>query len=281
MNDLIDKYTSIDGNSIRYREAGAGPVLVLIHGIAGFLEEWEPAMEILSGHFRVIALDLLGHGLSDKPEADYSLDFLTNFLRNFILNITGESIYLAGHSLGGAICLNFAIKYPGIVKRLILVNSIFVKIPLFIRLASFRFLKNFKLKTPKFMTKASVMHNFYKKESVPEEWLNKACRYFNIPGASRVMFSIINSSISIKGLKKNQYAGFMEGIKKLDLPVLIFYGRNDKILSYKNSILLHRVLKGSKCVAVDNCGHELQVESCDIFCEKTVEFLKDEKWLKK
>ncbi|NLY19173.1 MAG: alpha/beta hydrolase [Clostridiaceae bacterium] len=88
------------------------------------------------------------------------------------------------------------------------------------------------------------------------------------------MFSIINSGISIRGLKKNQFAGFMEGIKKLDIPVLILYGKNDKILSYKNSILLHRVLKNSQCVAVENCGHELQVESCDIFCEKTIGFLK-------
>lgn len=175
MYDLNDKYISIDGNSTRYREAGTGPVLVLVHGIAGFLEEWEPAMETLSKHFRVVALDLLGHGLSDKPEADYSLDFLTNFLKKFIKTITDSSIYLAGHSLGGAIYLNFAINFPGMVKRLILVNSIFVKIPLFIRLASFSFLKNFKLKTSKLMTKASVKQNFYKKESVSEEWLDKAC----------------------------------------------------------------------------------------------------------
>jgi len=274
MCDLRDKYISIDGNSIRYREVGTGPVLVLVHGIAGFIEEWEPAMETLSRHFRVIALDLLGHGLSDKPEADYSLDFLTDFLKKFIQTFTVGGIYLAGHSLGGAICLNFAIKFPGMVERLILVNSIFVKIPLFIRLASFKFMKNLKLKPPAFITKATVRRIFYKKESVSEEWIDKACGYFNIPGASRVMFSIINSSISIRGLKRKQFAGFMEGIEKLDVPVLIFYGKNDKILSYKNSLLLHRVLKNSRYVAVKNCGHELQVESCDIFCEKTIEFLK-------
>lgn len=274
MCDFKDKYISINGNSIRYREAGTGPVLVLVHGIAGFLEEWELAMETLSKHFRVIALDLIGHGLSDKPEIEYSLKCLTNFLKDFISSITDGSIYLAGHSLGGAICLNFAMSFPGMVKRLILVNSIFVKIPLFVRLTSFRFLKSFKLKTPRFMAKASINRNFYKKECITKEWLDNACRYINIPGASRVLFSVINSSISLKGLKKNLFAEFMEGIKKLDIPVLIFYGKKDKILSYKNSILLHSVLKNSQYVEVEKCGHELQVESCDIFCEKTIEFLR-------
>lgn len=273
MFDFIDKYITINGSSIRYRDAGTGPVLFLVHGIAGFLEEWEPAMETLSKHYRVIALDLLGHGLSDKPEIAYSLDCLTTFLKDFVLSFTDKSIYLAGHSLGGAICLNFAISFPAIVDRLILINSIYTKIPLLVRLGSFQFLQKIKLKMPRFIVRTSTKRNFYKKEKLTTKWLDNAYSYTNASGASRVTFSVINSSIALTGLIKDPFTPFMDGIKNLDIPILIFYGKKDRILSYKNSVMLHKVLKNSQCVEIEDCGHELQVESSDVFCEKTHEFL--------
>jgi pimeloyl-ACP methyl ester carboxylesterase len=273
MCDYKDKYININGNLIRYREAGTGPVLFLVHGIAGYLEEWEPIMRNLSTHYRVITPDLLGHGLSDKPEIAYSLDCLTIFLKDFIQKFTDSRIYLAGHSLGGAICLNLAILFPSMVERLILINSIFIKIPLLIRLSSFKFLQKIKLKTPRFMVKISLKRNFFNREFITTKWLDDAYRCINAPGASRVMFSVINSSISLTGLRKNSLCKFLSEIENLYIPVLIFYGIKDKILSYKNSILLHELLKNSQCVAIENCSHELQVEACDAFCAKTCEFL--------
>ncbi|HEY8499874.1 MAG TPA: alpha/beta hydrolase, partial [Clostridia bacterium] len=130
MNCNTDKTVNIDGCQIRYREAGKGPFLFLVHGIAGFLEEWEPAMKILSEKFHVIALDLPGHGLSEKPDIAYSIDKMTEYLKNFILSFTTEKIILAGHSLGGSICLNLVIRHPNIVERLIVINSVFERIPL-------------------------------------------------------------------------------------------------------------------------------------------------------
>ncbi|MDD4295569.1 MAG: alpha/beta hydrolase [Ruminiclostridium sp.] len=273
MYDYKDKYININGNLIRYREAGTGPVLILVHGIAGFLEEWEPAMRNLSKHYRVITPDLLGHGLSDKPEIAYSLDYLTNFLKDFIHKFTDSRIFLAGHSLGGAICLNLAILFPGMVERLILINSIFIKIPLLIRLSSFKFLQKIKLKTPRIMVKISLKRNFFNKGFITTKWLDDAYRCINALGASRVMFSVINSSISLTGLRKDSLRNFLSEIGNLNIPVLIFYGKKDKILSCKNSLFLHELLKNSQSVAIDDCSHELQVEACDIFCAKTHEFL--------
>ena len=58
------------------------------------MEEWEPAMEILSEKYRVIALDLPGHGLSEKPDIEYTVDNLTDYLRSFILSFTPEKLTL-------------------------------------------------------------------------------------------------------------------------------------------------------------------------------------------
>lgn len=273
MSNNSDKYISLRGHSIRYREAGDGPVLVLVHGIAGFLEEWEPSMKILCSKFRVIALDLPGHGLSDKPDARYTLDFLTDFLRDFISAICPGKVYVVGHSLGGAVCLNLAIRHPYLVERLILVNSVFVKIPLSFCFCSFPFLQRIKIKVPMFAVKATARQSFFKKEYISAEWLELAWRYMNKPGAVRVMFSVLCSNISMSGLRKEVANPVVKAITSIDLPVLILFGDRDRIVPHTNSLLLHRSIKGSKCVKVDNCGHEMQYESCDVFCENVLRFL--------
>lgn len=273
MNNNWDKYTDIRGLSIRYREAGDGPTLVLVHGIAGFLEEWEPSVNILCSKFRVIALDLPGHGLSDKPDAQYTLDFLTDFLKDFISAICPGKVYLAGHSLGGAVCLNLVIRYPHITERLILVNSVFNKIPLTFRLCSFPFFQRIRLRVPMSAVKATARRSFFKKERISAEWLELARRYINEPGAVRVMLSVLCSSISLSGLKREVTCHVVEAINRIDIPVLVLFGDKDRIIPNKNSSLLHKSIKGSKCVRIKNCGHELQYESCDVFCENVMKFL--------
>jgi len=63
----------LHGDQLKYVDQGSGPVVVLIHGLLGAHSNWEPQIETLSRHYRVIAPDLFGHGASDKPAGDYSL----------------------------------------------------------------------------------------------------------------------------------------------------------------------------------------------------------------
>ena len=272
MNSGGDKYITVHGCSIRYREMGDGPVLFLVHGIAGFLEEWEPSMKILAQKFRVIAVDLPGHGLSDKPHASYSITWLSAFLKDIIDAFGLSKFYLVGHSLGCAICLNLMIQHPHLVARLCLLNSAFIRIPFFLRLGSFRFLQHLPLKIPKFMIKASARRTFHKKEFITREWLESAHRYMNTSGAVRVLFSILHSNISLTGLDKTFCTLLMRGLEALNIPVLILYGDHDRIIPNGNSVLIHKCLKASECVEVRSCGHELQYESCDFFCAQAIRF---------
>lgn len=267
-----DQYITVSQCSIRFREAGNGSVLLLIHGIAGYLEEWEPAMEILQKKYRVIALDLPGHGLSGKPDIAYTINTLTDYLKSFLSALGLEKVYLAGHSLGGAISLSFALRYPDRVERLILLNSAFTEIPFSIRLGSFRFLPVLIRKVPLFFVKASARRTFYNHRLITSAWLEDAYRYINEPGTLRVMFSIIRSNISLAGLRKSLVAAFMKEINRLTIPTLILYGKKDKIVPNINSRLLHQYISGSKCIPFENCGHELQFECCGKFCEHVVSF---------
>lgn len=273
MENHTDQYITVNQCSIRFREAGAGPVLLLIHGIAGYLEEWEPAMATLQENFRVIALDLPGHGLSGKPDIAYTIAALTDYLKSFLSAMKLEKVFLAGHSLGGAVSLYFTIQYPLLVERLLLLNSAFLKIPLSIRLGSFRFLPALFRKIPFVFVKASARRTFYDRRQITHRWLEDSFRYINQPGVLRVMFSIIRSNMTMRGLKKELSDALMKKLDELTVPTLILYGEKDRIVPNMNSRLLYQSLPNCECISYKNCGHELQIECCEQFCRQTVIFL--------
>lgn len=270
-----DRYLDLNGISIRYREEGDGEALVLVHGIAGFIEEWQPAMEKLSKFYRVIALDLPGHGLSDKPEIPYTLDNLTDFLKDFITAKKLEHFYLAGHSLGGAVCLNFAVKYPPMIKKLIVINSAFIKIPFSLRLLSMKLFQRINIKVPLSIVRSISKQSFHDSNAITRDWLTHAYNYINRPGSLRAMFSVIHECTSFRGLKKGLVDTFLHGLSQINVPVLIIYSDKDRVLPNENSLLLHKLIKTSVIYRVLNCGHELQYEQSDVFCNIVAGFLEN------
>ncbi|GAC1435239.1 MAG: alpha/beta fold hydrolase [Solirubrobacteraceae bacterium] len=113
----------IHGHSIAYLQAGEGPVLLLVHGIASTSETWLEVMPLLARRFTVIAPDLPGHGQSAKPSGDYSIGALANSMRDLLVGLGHERATIAGHSLGGGVAMQFAYQYPERCDRLVLVCS--------------------------------------------------------------------------------------------------------------------------------------------------------------
>jgi pimeloyl-ACP methyl ester carboxylesterase len=114
---------TIHDQRVTYRSAGDGPVLLLIHGMAGSATTWKQVMPALSGRFTVVAPDLLGHGRSDKEVGDYSLGAFASMLRDLLVALGHEHATVVGQSLGGGVALQFAYQYPERCERLVLVGS--------------------------------------------------------------------------------------------------------------------------------------------------------------
>ena len=114
---------SIHDQRITYRTAGSGPVLLLIHGMAGSATTWRQVMPGLAQRFTLIAPDLLGHGRSDKPQGDYSLGAFACTLRDLLVALGHERVTVVGQSLGGGVALQFSYQYPERTERLVLVGS--------------------------------------------------------------------------------------------------------------------------------------------------------------
>src|ERR1700758_2073990 len=117
------RLTSLHGNDVAYRRTGEGPVLLLLHGIAGSSETWLPAMRLLQRDYTVIAPDFLGHGASAKPPGDYSLGNYAAGLRDFLDVLGIDRATVVGQSYGGGVALQFAYQFPERCERLALVDA--------------------------------------------------------------------------------------------------------------------------------------------------------------
>ena len=119
------RFVSLNGHRVAYRDEGdpAAEPLLLIHGVAGSSLAWVPLFEHLSARYRVVAPDLLGHGQSDKPRADYSLGAFAVWLRDFLDALDIPAATLVGHSLGGGVALQLVYQHRQYCRRLVLVNS--------------------------------------------------------------------------------------------------------------------------------------------------------------
>jgi pimeloyl-ACP methyl ester carboxylesterase len=114
---------SIHDQRITYRTSGSGPVLLLIHGMAGSATTWRQVMPGLAARFTVVVPDLLGHGRSDKPQGDYSLGAFACTLRDLLVALGHEHATIVGQSLGGGVAMQFSYQYPERTERLVLVGS--------------------------------------------------------------------------------------------------------------------------------------------------------------
>ncbi len=123
MSEVQIKTATVHGRSVSYADAGEGPVLLLIHGMAGHCDNWREAIEPLAGRHTVIAPDLPGHGESAPGGGDYSIGALASGLRDLLLTLGHERATMVGHSLGGGIAMQLAYQFPEMVERLVLVSS--------------------------------------------------------------------------------------------------------------------------------------------------------------
>jgi pimeloyl-ACP methyl ester carboxylesterase len=123
-NDELDlQYRTVHGYRRAFRHAGRGPVLLFIHGIGDNSHTWREVLPALTGEFTVLAPDLLGHGESDKPRADYSTAAYANGMRDLLDVLNIDRVTVIGHSLGGGVAAQFAYQFPQLVERLVLVSS--------------------------------------------------------------------------------------------------------------------------------------------------------------
>ena len=251
--------TIIFGRTITYYDVGSGPPLLLIHGLGGDADEWAFCFEPLSQSHRVVALDLLGFGRSDKPLIEYTIAGLVEVIDRFLKTLNIKRPTLIGSSLGGWIASAFGLTHPESVSRLVLADSAGV----------WANLKELGM-DPHVSTRAhmrEVFHRvFYDKRLATDELVDLAYEQHLARGDGYTIASLIRN-VGNGGESLDSTIGGIQA------PTLIIWGQQDEIIPLGAGELTHRLIRGSEFVVIPECGHVPALERSAEFVQHVLRFL--------
>jgi pimeloyl-ACP methyl ester carboxylesterase len=257
-NSNYSHFAEVDGVRIHYQEKGNGTPLILIHGYTSSNYSWKEVFEPLSKTFRVIAPDLKGFGFSGKPDGDYSRRAQALLITHLLDKLGIDTAWLAGSSMGGEVALNVAITNPQRVAGLILIDSAGVPVAGSGSLAP-RYLLvpvvgpaliAFALRSDK-LVREGLIKSFYDDRKVTDE---RVAAYY-LPLQTR--------GGQLAALRARTQAGQFPvepELPKLAVPTLILWGREDELIPLEAGRKLNSLIKNSRLVIIDNCGHLPQEE---------------------
>ncbi len=266
VNSTEGEYATVNGVTVRYIVRGTGSPVLLIHGFGEFLEVWAFNIDALAKHNRVYAIDLPGHGLSQKPKADYKLSFFTNFVISFMSALELEQVSLVGHSVGGAISLEAAINYPKRIAKLVLVDSggFSRETPLLYRLCTLPVVGDVIIRpTTKPLLRRGLKGLFYDPNLVTEEMVELDYRYLKMRGAKETMLNIIRSNSDLTG--PHPEVVLLDKLHLVRLPTLLIHGAQDKLVPLERAQAASKLIPGARLKVFARCGHCPQIEKAAAF----------------
>jgi pimeloyl-ACP methyl ester carboxylesterase len=264
MQDGMD-IVRIHGHEVAYVAAGDGPVLVLVHGIAGSSATWSRVIPQLAERHTVVAPDLLGHGESAKPRGDYSLGAYASGIRDLLVVLGHERATLVGHSLGGGVAMQFAYQFPERCERLVLVGSggLGREVGALLKLLSLpgaeyvlplvltRGLHDAFASVGRFVGRSGLRAN-----SLLEELWHSYTRLTDAR-AQRAFVHTIRAVIDPSGQRVSARDRLYLAAA---LPTLIVWGEKDGVIPVDHARVAHELVPGSRLEIIEGCGHFVPLE---------------------
>ena len=258
----------VDDHEIRYIDQGQGPVLVLVHGIGANLGTWRFVLPKLAEDFRVIALDLPGFGYSSKhPHQDYGLDAQADRLNAFLDQLGIQKAFICGVSMGAAISLWASKKRPERFARLVAMNPATSPRPSAFILKS---MQGFSHRLHPIVNEGLVRQILKYVVARRELITNETVRLYLDPfldGGHGVKTFVRATSVLLDRRLPYQLAD-------LEIPTLIVWGENDRLVPRSVVDALYRTLPSSEIVIHPTAGHHPMEDEPDWLVVQLTKFLK-------
>ncbi|HUO16657.1 MAG TPA: alpha/beta hydrolase [Verrucomicrobiae bacterium] len=274
MTKEIEKYVSrrtLAFGEIRYYDHGRGVPLVLIHGMFGDFLDWEPVLETLSEACRVIAVDLPGFGESSKPRIEYSAELFTEALHDLFAQLEVKRVVLAGNSFGGQLAILYALRYPEMVAKLVLVNSGGFRkwTAEEIALTESRFTEQaLGAVTPQI--NAILFANVFTRQTETSvrylQKQNSKLERSDYPAYAYVVARSIHLSLT---------SFLTDRVGELRCPTLLVWGEQDPVLPLPQAEAALKCLQNGQLQTLPGCGHAPQLECPKEFMKNVIPFLND------
>jgi len=274
------QFLTVDGIHIHYQEFGeaANPPIVLIHGFTASLFVWHKVAPLLAeAGFRVVAMDLVGFGYSEKPRwFEYTIGAQARMVSGLMQRLGIGRATVVGSSYGGAVALTLALDYSASVEKLVLLDAVcndeVIQRPL-LRLVSIPavgealapFIIDSRLMLKRRMRKTLSSSSY---DLITKDRIANVMRPLKAADAHH---SLLATSRNWRACRLEQDANL------IDQPTLILWGEDDIVVGIHNGYRLHNEILNSRFVVLRNCGHVPAEEKSETVSELISEFCRDKK----
>lgn len=263
-------YLQAAGIKTRVLEAGNGEPLILLHGTGGHIEAYARNIKGLSQKFRVICIDMAGHGYTEKPNRPYGIDFYSDHLLGVMQALEIEQAYISGESLGGWVAAWFAAYHPEYVKALVLNTP-----------GNVNNKPEVMAKLKESTIKAVVEANYenvktrlewlmYDKSQVTDELIKVRYDIYTKPEYQEAVYNIVYLQ-DIEARK--QYSWDPSWCSKINVPTLLAWTDHDPTSTVEEGKPLQEMIPNSEFTVINDAGHWPQWEKPEEFNRVLTEFL--------
>jgi pimeloyl-ACP methyl ester carboxylesterase len=251
----------VHGHKIAYYEAGKGSVVILIHGLGADSRHWAANIDALSHDFRVIALDQIGYGQSDKPLMRYTVENFSDYLHGFLQALKIPKASLVGNSLGGWVALDFTLRHPQMVEKLVLVDAAGLHPTAAVKWPAGQRMTLTPLNTQWFFDLMAANKEWASTDLGPNAFERHVQN-----GDSYTVASSVAEMITGRDFEDRK-------LGKVRAPTLIIWGRDDMLIPLAMGEELHKGIAGSQMIVLDGTGHIPMVGKPAEFNQAVTKFL--------
>jgi len=263
------KFADVAGARVHYVDQGQGPTVVMIHGFASSLGTWRPLVPALAKDHRVIALDLKGFGLTDRPPGDYSPAAQAELVWALLKSRGVEGpVSIVAHSWGSSVALSMALSKPASVERIALYDAWVYQdqLPTFFLVARAPgvgevLIDAFYEERPD----DKMAMAFHDPRYVTEELVENVEKQLARPGTR---------AAALAAIRGQHYEEVEAKYATIDKPVLLLWGREDRVTRLEFGERLSRELPNARLVVYPGCGHFPMIEAKAPSTRDLVEFLR-------
>lgn len=247
------RFIDIDGVRVHYRDEGAGPALVFLHGTFASLHTWDGWIDELQHDYRCLRIDLPGFSLTGPWSHNYTIDSYVSFLEAFATALDLDSFVLVGHSLGGAIAWRYTHTYDRVTK-LILVAPFGYRsrrYPLAILLGRIPVLRRlFPFVTPRWFVAYNVRSAYGDRQQVPSETIDRYHALLMREGNRKAALQVIRQ------LRPQRTADLAD----IAVPTLVLWGTDDRWIHPDNATRFGQAIPDCEVYTYEGAGHVLMEE---------------------
>jgi pimeloyl-ACP methyl ester carboxylesterase len=265
------------GQRIHYRDQGrrSGPAIILLHGSNSSLHTWEPLVQRLGADYRIVTLDLPGHGLTGgTPDKDYSADGMAAAVDVVAAKLGLDHFILGGNSMGGWVAWRYALAQPGRVDALLLLDASGMPLRKGEKApesnVGFRTLKYPAGRwlatqiTPRALVEQSLRGSVEKQAVVDEATVDRYWELLRVPG---------NREATVLRARMDREPAMAARVGDIKAPTLILFGDKDRIINPSAAQTFHERISGSEVVLLKNIGHLPMDEDPDATAAAIADFL--------